>query len=135
MLCQNSHLLGDIRFKFYNKASYFDNYKYLIGLTEKVPKDFEMYISETVKGEAILEHNVEFCEDFLNKYVSYVTIEAKDDEILKSQKERRVSFTDQLATVGGTLGLFSGISIISMIEVVCLFLKITEKSCKGLGIN
>jgi hypothetical protein len=38
--------------------------------------------------------------------------------VTKSARETRVTFIDQLGTIGGTLGLFTGISILSMIEIV-----------------
>ena len=46
----------------------------------------------------------------------------------KSRREVRVDFTNRLAMFGGTLGLFTGMSILSMIEVFCLVIKLLKKS-------
>ena len=55
---------------------------------------------------------------YVKKYISIVSIEAATNNIVKSIKAKRVTFTDQLGTIGGTLGLFSGISILSVIEIL-----------------
>ena len=57
------------------------------------------------------------CEKFVRNYVAYVTVEALNSEVIESRKEMRVTFTDQLGMVGGTLGLFTGMSILSFFEV------------------
>ena len=76
-------------------------YKFLNDEVSKVPYKLDPEGNENLD-------KIEFCKDYVRKYVSFVTIEALNNEVLKSYKERRVSFTDQLATIGGTLGLFSG---------------------------
>ena len=77
------------------------------------------------------EDRKNFCKEYINKYVSYVSIEALESEVLKSRKERRVSFGDQLAAIGGTLGLFLGMSIISAIEIICFLFKMSGKGSKA----
>ena len=69
-----------------------------------------------------------FCEDYVHRYVSIVTIETPTSTVIKSRKVKAISFIEQLATVGGTLGLFSGVSILSMVEVVCFFLTLAKHS-------
>ena len=41
--------------------------------------------------------------------------------MLKVEQMHRTTFIQRLGTVGGTLGLFSGLSLLSMIEVVYWF--------------
>ena len=74
-------------------------------------------------------HNLKFCEDSVMKYVAIVTIETPVDTVIKSKRIARTTFNDQLAVVGGTLGLFTGISILSMVEVLCFCLTLTKHVC------
>ena len=71
------------------------------------------------------------CETFVSKYVSYVTIEALNNEVMLSTKELRVTFTDQLAMIGGTLGLFAGISVLSFVEIGCLIMRLLRHTLTG----
>jgi hypothetical protein len=48
---------------------------------------------------------------------------------VKSKRIQRITFNDQLAFIGGTLGLFTGISILSIVEVLCICLKMTKYFC------
>ena len=69
---------------------------------------------------------LKFCIDYVQKYVTIVTIETPTNTVVKSKRIKRITFNDQLALIGGTLGLFSGISILSMVEVICLCLTFTK---------
>ena len=71
----------------------------------------------------------EFCKEYLKKYVAIVTIETPVDTVIKSKRIARTTFNEQLAVVGGTLGLFTGISILSVIEVLCFCLTLTKRMC------
>ena len=68
------------------------------------------------------------CQEYIRKYISIVVVDTPLKGVLKSRREVRVDFTDRLAMFGGTLGLFTGMSILSMIEVVCLVIKLLKKS-------
>ena len=50
-----------------------------------------------------------------------LTVESPSTSVIRSRREKRFSFNDQLGTIGGTLGLFTGISLLSMVEVFVLF--------------
>ena len=54
----------------------------------------------------------------------------------KVTKDRAAKFVDQLSAIGGTMGLLTGFSIISGVEIVYFFLKIiisyVKKGCKEL---
>ena len=56
-----------------------------------------------------------------------MTVETPVNSVVKAKRVARISFNDKLAAIGGTLGLFSGISILSMVEVVCFCLTITKR--------
>ena len=57
-----------------------------------------------------------------------VSVESPTSTVAKSAREPRVTFMDKLGTIGGTLGLFTGMSLLSMIEIV-FFLYAFLKSC------
>ena len=41
------------------------------------------------------------------------------------QKDKKIKFESQLSLVGGTMGLLTGFSIISAIEIIYFFLRLT----------
>ena len=41
------------------------------------------------------------------------------------QKDKKIKFEAQLSLVGGTMGLLTGFSIISAIEIIYFFLRLT----------
>ena len=86
-------------------------------------KDFE-YLTT---GEYI--SNEDYCKDFVQKYISIVTVETPTTRILVSKRVERITFSQQLAVIGGTVGLFTGMSILSMIELLSFCYKIIKKSC------
>ena len=81
-------------------------------------------------GIGTLLKNITECEKFVQKFVTMITIDSPTTSVTKSRREKRVNFSGQLATIGGTLGLFSGISILSIVEIfsfglslVCTFFR------------
>ena len=56
-----------------------------------------------------------------------MTVETPTNTVIKSTKAQRITFSEQLAFVGGTMGLFTGMSILSFVEIICFFFKINEK--------
>ena len=49
---------------------------------------------------------------------SSVTIFFKDDDFIFSKRSELYSFTDFIANFGGILGLFLGVSILSIVEII-----------------
>ena len=47
-----------------------------------------------------------------------MTIEIAEPTVTNVQRDVKVTFVDQIGTIGGTLGLFCGLSIVSMVEFV-----------------
>ena len=72
------------------------------------------------------ERSMNLCLEYVSKYISILTVETPVDSVIKAKRVQRSTFNDQLAVVGGTLGLFSGISVLSMVEIFCFCLKITK---------
>lgn len=55
---------------------------------------------------------------FSSAFRSAVTIFFKDDDFIFSKRNELYSFTDFIANFGGILGLFLGISILSIVEII-----------------
>ena len=72
--------------------------------------------------------NGSLCYQYVEKFIAMVSVESPTSTVAKSAREPRVTFMDQLGTIGGTLGLFTGMSLLSMIEIV-FFLYAFFKSC------
>ena len=47
-----------------------------------------------------------------------MTIEIAEPTVSNVQRDVKVTLVDQIGTIGGTLGLFCGLSIVSMVELV-----------------
>ena len=67
--------------------------------------------------------NGSLCRNFISKFVALVSVESPTDSITKSAREIRVTLIDQIGTIGGTLGLFTGMSILSMVEIAFFIVK------------
>ena len=67
--------------------------------------------------------NGSLCKQFVQEYVSFVSVEAPVSRILVTEKEKVLSFYGVLGTLGGTFGLFTGMSLLSFAEIV-IFLVI-----------
>ena len=110
--------------------------KEFCGLKQYVPIWDHLYMqyshinwfNHLTKGEP-LKGKIEWCEEYVMKYISIVSIETPTDAVTKSGRVRRKSLDDKLSDVGGILGLFSGISVLSMVEVVCFCFGMTKKLC------
>ena len=94
----------------------FENYKTIITGDGQIP-DLQASMA-----------NGSLCHQFIHRFVGMVSVESPTSTVTKSAREPRVTFIDQLGTVGGTLGLFTGMSVLSMIEVV-FFLVTFFRSC------
>ena len=46
-------------------------------------------------------------------------------------KDRAAKFVDMISAIGGTLGLFTGFSIMSAVEIVYFGIKIIHEAVKG----
>ena len=82
----------------------FENYQMMI--KKKSTFDLEKSLS-----------NGSLCEKYVNQYVSFVSIESPTKIVTKSHRDQRKFFIDKLGTIGGTLGVCAGMSVLSMVEV------------------
>ena len=74
--------------------------------------------------------NGSLCRNFISNFVALVSVESPTDSITKSAREIRVTLIDQIGTVGGTLGLFTGMSILSMVEIAFFLVKFVRSFFK-----
>lgn len=58
-----------------------------------------------------------------------VTVETPTSTIIKSTRVQRITISEQIAVFGGTLGLFTGMSILSFVEIFCFCCKLNAKVC------
>ena len=92
---------------------------------------FEIYRS-LIEGDGQipdLETNMangSLCRNFISKFVGIVIIESPTDSITKSARDVRITLIDQIGTIGGTLGLFTGMSILSLVEIVFFLVKFVK---------
>ena len=114
-LCKKTGTINDPLMQLTKQHFAFENYKSLVSGDGKIP-DLKTGLE-----------NGSLCKKFVETYVAQVNVESSTSTVTKSIREPKVTFIDQLGTIGGTLGLFTGMSILSMIEV-CLFLFSFVKS-------
>ena len=60
----------------------------------------------------------ELCKQIQNEDKIRITIRLEGSTIMELKRFLRVSFTDQLGSIGGTLGLFSGFSLLAIVELI-----------------
>ena len=70
-------------------------------------------IHDTTLGDELPESKLEFVQIFFDT--------ASFDEI---ERDKKIKFEAQLSLIGGTLGLLTGFSIISGVEIICFITKI-----------
>ena len=74
-------------------------------------------INETLLERETQDISYVFCKNLVSNSLAKVSVRFENNKYIKTITDRKVSFTDKLATIGGTLGLFTGMSILSMIEM------------------
>lgn len=67
--------------------------------------------------ETDLRSLIEYCQDRIPKEHAFLHVIIKEPTILQIAKNVRVSFAEKLGIAGGTIGLFTGLSLISVVEV------------------
>ena len=90
-------------------------------------ENYQMLIREQSTLDLALRlNNGSLCINYINKYVSLLSVETPTKGVTKSHRDQRKFFIDKLGTIGGTLGVSAGMSVISMIEVVMLLYLILD---------
>ena len=76
--------------------------------------------------------NGSLCREYLQKYVSFVSVESPTESVPKSQLDRSTSFIDQLGIIGGNLGLCVGMSVLGMFEAMTFILIVFKSSLQDI---
>ena len=90
----------------------FLNYKILVkdGI---VPPDMSIGLS-----------NGTYCIEYFQNYVAFVTIDCPSSAVILTERDKSLTFYVVLSTLGGHFGLFAGMSVLGMAEVVILLLTL-----------
>ena len=84
-------------------------------------------INKKMKDQAKIQHNLttdeELAQGRLQKDVIFLNFFFDTQIITQLTLEMRVSTFDKLSLIGGTMGFFNGISIITLIEIVWWIIK------------
>ena len=62
--------------------------------------------------------NHDICHRLFSKDVSIIEIQLVDQSYKKMIQSLRITFADQLGSIGGTLGLFCGFSFLAVVEMI-----------------
>ena len=77
--------------------------------------------------------NGTLCQEYLESYVAYVSVESPTSAGILTNKDKRIFFYDGLSTVGAHYALFTGMSLLSFAEIVILILEILYNLLKLLN--
>ena len=95
---------------------------------EKTTEDFKGLIKHSFSKSINLSVDIkEFDSDMKLRYVRIFFSATTFDRITK---DRAAKFVDMLSAIGGTMGLLTGFSIISAVEIVYFGIKIILKIIK-----
>ena len=71
--------------------------------------------------------NGSLCQNYAKNFISFVSVSSPTTSIIRTLRDKRFTFNDQLGAIGGTLGLFTGMSLLSIVEVL-IFAFVLVKS-------
>ena len=104
-ICKDGTFFDIFFKKNFQRLFAFENYQML------VQKQSTLDIAKSLRNGSL-------CSTYVNNYVSFVSIESPTKSVTKSHRDQRKFFIDKLGTIGGTLGVSAGMSVLSMAEVV-----------------
>ena len=80
---------------------------------DRVWKDWES-LNRTVTDI----YYTDLCKQIQNEDKMKITIRLEGSTFMELKRSLRVSFTDKLGSIGGTFGLFSGFSLLAIVELM-----------------
>ncbi len=90
----------------------------MIELLEEVQVDKQMPWNLSVVSVENEAETQAICFELGKSEWAYVTFELASDTAMRVIQDVRVTFPEMVATIGGNLGLFTGMSILSGVEIV-----------------
>ena len=64
--------------------------------------------------------NGTFCREYFENYVAFVTVDGPSSAVILTERDKSFFFYDILSTLGGHFGLFCGMSLLGVAEVIML---------------
>ena len=80
---------------------------------------------ESLKWTVTNEYYSKLCKRIQSKDRAKITVKLEGPTFRKYRRSMRVSFTDKLGSIGGTLGLFSGFSLMAIVELIHWICKVS----------
>ena len=114
-VCKEGHMIYEHLNQTFQKHFAFESYMVLVE-GGSIPNLAASYANGTL------------CKSFVKNYISFVSVESPSTSTIRSRREKRVSFNDQLGIIGGTLGLFTGMSLLGIVAVSYTHLTLPTKS-------
>ena len=68
--------------------------------------------------------NGSLCEEYVKNYVGFVNVYSPTSTVIVTKRDKAVFFYNKIGTIGGTFGLFIGMSLLSFAEVAMLVVSI-----------
>ena len=68
--------------------------------------------------------NGSLCEEYVKNYVGFVNVYSPTATVILTKRDKAVFFYTQIGTIGGTFGMFIGMSLLSFAEVAILLVSI-----------
>ena len=103
-------------------------------MDKQIKHNFQQYFAfhnykTLVQGEVIPDlaksyTNGSLCEDYVKSYLGFVNVYGPTSHVILTKRDKAFFFYDQLGTVGGTFGLFIGMSLLSFVEIAMLLVSI-----------
>ena len=93
-----------------------DHYKRLI----TGDKNQFVYLDNIMRQGKISDHYETLCKEFVAKYVAIVSVESPTDVITLISRDLSVTFMEKIGVLGGELGLFTGFSIVTILDILTI---------------
>ena len=79
---------------------------------------------ETFNRTIVDEYYTELCKQIVHEDKAKITVKIEGRNFIRLRRSLKFTFTDKLGSIGGTLGLFSGFSLLAIIELIHWICKI-----------
>ena len=89
-----------------------------------------LYLDNAMRNGKMSDHYVALCKDFVNKYVAIVSIESPVDVITLSSRDLSATWMDKFGIIGGIFGLFTGFSMVTILDMIRYLYKHYQQGFK-----
>ena len=116
---------GSVLFEFLKKSEnqhFSQNYYNRWKLATEDYRQFEE-LHKIMKDGNMSDHYVTQCMEYVEKYIAIVTIETPTNVVTLTLRDVEASFAEKVAIFGGEIGLFTGFTFFSIIEMATTIYK------------